>query len=134
MRLRLFACVLLLGLLTTGCGSFFAHRMVQAPNTYPTWLAPMARVELSFDEKYITNFPAHFLQVGPPAAQLRYRVIEPADYSFVAVAIHGVVAVVSNAVFFSPRSSCNALATTSSEERDMPNVAASGVRCPVSPK
>lgn len=54
--------------------------MAQAPNTYPTWFAPKARVSLGFSPRFLTNFPAHFIEVGPPAARLKYRVIEPADY------------------------------------------------------
>jgi pimeloyl-ACP methyl ester carboxylesterase len=65
---------------TTGCGSFVARRMVQAPNTYPTWLAPKPRVFLGFDSKFLTNFPKQFVDVGPPAARLVYRVVEPADF------------------------------------------------------
>jgi pimeloyl-ACP methyl ester carboxylesterase len=63
-----------------GCGGFVAHRMVQAPNTYPTWLAPAARVELAFVPGLLTNFPARFAEVGPPSAHLHYRVVEPADF------------------------------------------------------
>jgi pimeloyl-ACP methyl ester carboxylesterase len=62
---------------TTGCGHFVARRMVQSPNTYPTWFAPVAPVQLAFDSAVLTNFPAHFTSVGPPAAQLCYRVVEP---------------------------------------------------------
>jgi len=65
---------------TTGCGSFMAHRMVQAPNSYPTWFAPEAPVWLAFHPNVFTNFPRQFVAVGPPPAQLCYRVIEPADY------------------------------------------------------
>jgi len=72
--------LVLLILTTPGCGSFIAHRMVQAPNTYPTWLAPKARVMLGFDPRFLTNFPAQFVEVGPPAARLCYRVVEPAAY------------------------------------------------------
>src|SRR6267378_123363 len=72
--------VALLPALVTGCGSFVAHRMVQAPNSYASWLAPSARVQLSFDAKLLTNSPARFADVGPPAARLRYRVVEPAEY------------------------------------------------------
>ncbi len=71
---------MLLILATTGCGSFVAHRMAQAPNTYPQWFGNLARVELAFDQKILTNFPAHFANVGPPSARLHYRIIEPADY------------------------------------------------------
>src|SRR5207302_9852123 len=82
MRSKLFAFLLLLVpvLGTAGCGSFLARRMAQAPNTYPAWLAPRAPVELAFAENFLTNFPAHFADVGPPSARLRYRVVEPADY------------------------------------------------------
>ena len=72
--------VTLLPAVVTGCGSFVAHRMVQAPNTFGSWLAPSPRVLLSFDDKLLTNSPARFADVGPPAARLRYRVVEPADY------------------------------------------------------
>ena len=72
--------ILLLLLGTTGCGRFVARRMAQAPNTYPTWFAPAAPVLLAFDPLLLTNFPAHNVNVGPPAAQLHYRVIEPANF------------------------------------------------------
>jgi hypothetical protein len=79
---RLARILLLLALIEAsgGCGTFIAHRMAQAPNTYPSWLAPRAHVFLAFGDKYLTNFPAQFVDVGPPQARLRYRVIEPADY------------------------------------------------------
>jgi pimeloyl-ACP methyl ester carboxylesterase len=72
--------LLLLTALNTGCGAFVAHRMIQAPNTYPSWLAPSAPVLLSFNENLLTNSPSRFADVGPPAASLHYRVVEPADY------------------------------------------------------
>lgn len=65
---------------TAGCGTFMAHRMVQAPNTYPTWFAPEAPVELAYSPKFLTNFPKQFVAVGPPTARLCYRIVEPADY------------------------------------------------------
>jgi pimeloyl-ACP methyl ester carboxylesterase len=65
---------------TAGCGTFMAHRMVQAPNTYPTWFAPEAPVELAYSPRFLTNFSKQFLTVGPPVATLCYRVVEPADY------------------------------------------------------
>jgi dienelactone hydrolase len=80
------ACRLMIGLwlllpfLVAGCGTFVAHRMVQAPNTYPSWLAPSAPVLLAFNAQLLTNSPAQFAEVGPPSARLRYRVVEPADY------------------------------------------------------
>src|SRR6185503_16469015 len=69
-------------LTTAGCGGFFARRIAQAPNTYPSWLAPEAPVELAFGREFLTNFPARYVTVGPPPARLRYRVVEPADYRF----------------------------------------------------
>jgi pimeloyl-ACP methyl ester carboxylesterase len=72
--------VLLLPVLGTGCGSFLAHRMIQAPNTYPSWLAPSAPVMVSFNDSLLTNSPSQFADVGPPSARLRYRVVEPAEY------------------------------------------------------
>lgn len=57
-----------------------AHRMAQAPNTYPEWFAPRAPVAVAFSPKFLTNFPKQFVTAGPPAAKLCYRVIEPADY------------------------------------------------------
>ena len=70
----------LLSLSTAGCGTFMAHRMAQAPNTYPDWFAPKAPVVVAFSPKFLTNFPKQFLTVGPPEAKLCYRVVEPADY------------------------------------------------------
>jgi len=83
MNQRLMARWLLLILLawqTTGCGTFVAHRILQAPNTYPTWFAPEAPVTLDFAPKFLTNFPKRYVTVGPPAATLCYRVIEPAKF------------------------------------------------------
>ena len=57
-----------------------ARRLVQAPNTYPTWFDYEAPVSLGFSPKFLTNFPREFLTVSPPPATLCYRVIEPADY------------------------------------------------------
>jgi pimeloyl-ACP methyl ester carboxylesterase len=58
-----------------------AHRLAQAPNTYPTWFAPKARVMLGFSPKLFSQFPAQYVEVGPPKAKLCYRVVEPADYN-----------------------------------------------------
>lgn len=72
---------LLLALLSTsGCGTFVANRIAQAPNTYPTWFAPKARVSLGFNAGFVSHFPAHYIEVGPPKAKLCYRIVEPADY------------------------------------------------------
>jgi pimeloyl-ACP methyl ester carboxylesterase len=83
MRFKLCAWPVLLLLLsaTAGCGGFVARRMAQAPNSYPSWLAPDAPVQLAFEDNFLTNFPSRFVEVGPPPARLRYRIIEPADYA-----------------------------------------------------
>jgi pimeloyl-ACP methyl ester carboxylesterase len=67
-------------LVDSGCSGFIARRMAQAPNTYPTWLAPAAPVSLAYDPRVLARSPEQFAEVGPPAARLRYRVVEPADY------------------------------------------------------
>jgi pimeloyl-ACP methyl ester carboxylesterase len=69
-----------LALNTAGCGTFVARSLVRAPNRYPTWFAPEAPVTLAFNLSLLTNFPTHYAHVGPPAARLCYRIIEPADY------------------------------------------------------
>ncbi len=78
------SCWLLLPVLlvfgAAGCGTFMADRLAQSPNTYPTWFAPKAPVELDYSAGFLTNFPKQFVDVGPPAARLCYRIIEPADY------------------------------------------------------
>lgn len=76
--------ILLGGLLFcgTGCGSFMARRIAQAPNSYPKWLAPEAPVALEFDVRTITAFPNQFLEVKSPPARLRYRIVEPGNYEF----------------------------------------------------
>jgi pimeloyl-ACP methyl ester carboxylesterase len=82
MQLKVSECLALLLLVpgATGCGSFVARRIAQAPNSYPSWLAPAAPVRLDFADNFLTNFPSHFVETGPPAARLRYRIVEPADY------------------------------------------------------
>ena len=67
---------------TSGCGNYFARRITQAPNTYPTWLAPQARVVLDYDAALATNLPSRYLEVGPPEAKLRYRMVPAGDYNF----------------------------------------------------
>ncbi|HUC85565.1 MAG TPA: alpha/beta fold hydrolase [Candidatus Acidoferrales bacterium] len=87
MKKRWLSCLLLLLLTvvltwgTAGCGTFMARRMAQAPNSYPTWFAPEAPVLLAFHPNFLTNFARQYVAVGPPAAKLCYRVIEPADYN-----------------------------------------------------
>lgn len=57
-----------------------AERMVQAPNTYPDWIKHEMPIQLNFGSKVLTNFPLRSVEVGPPAARLSYRVIEPRNY------------------------------------------------------
>ena len=71
---------LMLALGCTGCGTVAAHLLARAPNRYPDWFDAEAPVTLAFSPKLLTNFTAHGVAVGPPAAQLSYRVVEPADY------------------------------------------------------
>lgn len=66
---------------TAGCSSFVARRIAQAPNTYPTWFAPKAPVSIGMSPKLMENFPMHVVKIGPPPAEMRYRIIDPADYN-----------------------------------------------------
>ena len=74
--------LLVLALNTAGCGTFVAHSIARAPNRYPSWFSAEAPVTLAFSPKMLTNFPACFVNVGPPPARLCYRIIDPADYHF----------------------------------------------------
>src|SRR5690348_14749795 len=65
--------------LTGGCSGFAARRIAQAPNTYPSWLAPEAPVVLDFSAKLLTNSPKEYVEVGPPQARLCYRIVQPGD-------------------------------------------------------
>lgn len=69
-----------MSVLASGCGGFAARRIAQAPNRYPSWLAPHARVLLAFDQNISSNLPSQYVKVGPPEAQLRYRVMPAADF------------------------------------------------------
>jgi pimeloyl-ACP methyl ester carboxylesterase len=74
----------LIACFNSGCSNYFARRITQAPNTYPTWLAPQPRVVLDYDAALSTNLPSRYLEVGPPEAKLRYRMVPAGDYEFVA--------------------------------------------------
>jgi len=80
MNIVRFLLLTVLALNATGCGTFIARTIARSPNAYPSWLAPHAPVTLAFSPKLLTNFVAHYVDVGPPSARLCYRVIEPADY------------------------------------------------------
>ena len=67
---------------TAGCGTFVAHLISRSPNRYPSWFSAEAPVNLAFNLKMLTNFPAQYVDVGPPPARLTYRIIEPGDYDF----------------------------------------------------
>lgn len=81
--LKLVGFLLLVTVVLTGagCGAFIARRIAQAPNSYPDWIAPKARVMLDFNSGFLTNFPSQYVNVGPPEARLRYRIVEPAAYN-----------------------------------------------------
>jgi pimeloyl-ACP methyl ester carboxylesterase len=80
--LPLLALGVFLLLAASGCGTSMARLMVKAPNSYPQWLGGTAPVLLNFSPAWLTNFPRHFVAVGPPSAQLCYRIVPPADYGF----------------------------------------------------
>jgi len=90
---------LLAVLAANGCSTFVAHRIAEAPNSYPSWLAPRAHVFLSFDDKLLTNFPAQFVDVGPPPARLRYRAVSPAAYQLAVTSTNWVKAGRTNVQF-----------------------------------
>ncbi len=65
-----------------GChpARFVARRFAQAPNTYPQWFAPDARVVLGYHDSLITNFPLQRITVTNPPARLAIRRVPPAAY------------------------------------------------------
>jgi pimeloyl-ACP methyl ester carboxylesterase len=71
-----------LALETAGCGDIMARAVARAPNRYPSWFSSEAPVWLDFNPKMLTNYVAHFVDVGPPPARLCYRVIDPGEYDF----------------------------------------------------
>ena len=68
---------------TAGCGSFIAHRIVQALNTYhPTWVyAPALPVFLWASVRVLPNLPCIFRHWSGWRPKMRYRIVEPADYN-----------------------------------------------------
>lgn len=68
--------------LLAGCspGRFIARHTVRAPNSYPTFFAPAAPITLSLGTGMLRRLPEHSVPVGPPAATLHVRVIEPGGY------------------------------------------------------
>jgi len=71
-----------LALQTAGCGGIMARAVSRAPNRYPSWFSSEAPVWLAFNPKMLTNYVAHFVDVGPPPARLCYRIIDPGEYDF----------------------------------------------------
>jgi pimeloyl-ACP methyl ester carboxylesterase len=59
-----------------------ARAVSRAPNRYPSWFSSEAPVWLAFNPKMLTNYVAHFVDVGPPPARLCYRIIDPGEYDF----------------------------------------------------
>lgn len=78
--------------LASGCtpGRFLAQRIAQAPNSYPRWFAPEARVVIGYEEKAIAQFPLRGVDVPGPPARIAYRVVPPAFYRFQVRATHWV--------------------------------------------
>ena len=44
-------------------------------------MSPDVPVELAFSPRFLTNFATQVADVGPPPAQLTYRIVDPADYA-----------------------------------------------------
>ncbi|HUE36608.1 MAG TPA: alpha/beta fold hydrolase [Candidatus Acidoferrum sp.] len=82
MRIIKLLLLALLAVNVAGCGTFVARSISRAPNRYPSWFSAEAPVTLAFSPKMLTNFPARYVDVGPPPARLCYRIIDPADYHF----------------------------------------------------
>lgn len=74
--------LVVLALPAAGCGSLVARAIARAPNRYPSWFSSEAPVLLAFNPKLLTNFAAHFVDVGPPPARLCYRIVNPGVYNF----------------------------------------------------
>lgn len=72
--------LLLAMLVTNGCTQFAARRLAQAPNTFPEFLTPKARVAVEFHGLRLDGFVTNSVKVGPIRAALFYRVVEPGDY------------------------------------------------------
>ena len=82
MRIIKLLLLAILALNVAGCGTFVARSISRAPNRYPSWFSAEAPVTLAFNPKMLTNFPARYVDVGPPPARLCYRIVDPADYHF----------------------------------------------------
>ena len=82
MRIIKLALLAVLALNTAGCGTWVAHVISRSPNRYPSWFSAEAPVTLAFSPKLLTNFPAQFVEAGPPPAKICYRIVPPADYHF----------------------------------------------------
>lgn len=93
-RVPLALLIALAACLLGGCtpGTFLAHRILRAPNSYPDWIAPDARVLLDFQTNVVMGLPRHAFQApaspilpGDPA-RLAYRIVPPAAYRPVVLA------------------------------------------------
>lgn len=73
-----------------GCGSFMARRLAQAPNTFPACAVPQAPVVLDLSPDLLAPFPQQHAAVGPPHAQLAFRLVEPGDYGTGVTSTHWV--------------------------------------------
>ena len=72
--------LLLTGATACSPGRTLAGVMLRAPNTYPDWLAPPARVTLRLPKALLTNLPSERIEVGPPPARLWVGLVRPGDY------------------------------------------------------
>lgn len=79
-RRCLLAWLLVIVMVTSGCAQFTAERLAQAPNTFPEFLTPKARVTVDFHGLRLGGFATNSVNVGPIRATLFYRVVEPGDY------------------------------------------------------
>lgn len=73
--------------LLCGCtpGSFVAHQLIRAPNTFPQVVAPEPRVYYTFPDAVLDTLPLQLATVGSPPVTLAYRILPPADYALEAV-------------------------------------------------
>ncbi len=83
-RLGRVAGLALLAGLAAGCSpsTFLARRMMDAPNRVPEFVKPQGRVWLSWANDILSRFPTGTNRVGEPWVDLRWVVVEPADYGW----------------------------------------------------
>jgi pimeloyl-ACP methyl ester carboxylesterase len=60
--------------------TFLARKMTVAPNRAPQFVKPKGRVVLRWPAEILERFPAGTNEVGSPPADVRWLMVEPADY------------------------------------------------------